>query len=554
MKSPIVLLAVFSVVALAFMGCATTGVIADSEGFDIRNSSGDKHVRPKWLKNSGDRDGKNKRVFTVKGVDSEYTKQDVAIAELNKLAQRRISEYIDKTIKVKSTDYFWGTTENDNISGREEVTSFAEAYTEVKLQGISQEKYYWELTKGKGKEPYYTVWGEYSIPNDAIEEARKFIKEKETAENYMARKTAEDNKRFAALRDDFSREIEPFFINARKKELFFADQQKYQTRYSHLVEIKAHLESLGSLKEQTVYQNFAFEIKEMVEDYEPTEMMVLSNREQFEQLKLEYESKYAQYETRIARLDERNNILKDEKDEVFALFNKLSEELQQRPADTVLNNSLEQQKTIAQLEERIKVLKDEKDEVFALFNKLSEELQQRPTDTVLNNSLEQQKTIAQLEERNNTLKDEYETRIARLDERNNALKDEKDEVFALFNTLSEELQQRPADTVLNNSLDQQNNAQGVEQYQDEYIRRAVEFIFSWQVPSIEELAKAEKYQVKEGDTLAIIARRRYGSAFYFPWVYRCNQNVISNWDLIRSGEILRLPDAPGSIDSIFTEH
>ncbi|GHV89594.1 hypothetical protein AGMMS50268_00970 [Spirochaetia bacterium] len=444
MRKLMMLLAAFSVVALTFIGCATTGVVANSEGYDIKNSSGDKPVQPSWIKNPEVRDAENMKFFRIKGPSSEYTKLDAAMANLDELAQRRISEYIDKTIKIKDKDLQWTTTENGNISGGENVTSFIEAYTDVKLRGISMERHYWELAKGK--ELYYTGWGEYSIPNDAIEDARKFIAEKESAENYMARKTAEDNKRFDVLRNDFSREIEPFFKDASRKELFFADRQKYQTRYSHLMEIKAQLVSLGSLQEQTVYKDFVFKIKEMVEAYEPTEMLVMSNQEQIDQLRLEYEKK-------IAGLDKGNNALKDE----------------------------------------------------------------------------YEKKITGLNEGNNALKDEYETKIARLDERNNALKDKKDEVFALFNNLSRKF----------------------EQQQNDDLRRLdwyLDIITSWPVPSRQQLATAETYQVKRGDTLVKIARQRYGSGLYFPWVAKCNPNLISNVDLIRVGTTLCLPDPTGSLN------
>ncbi|GHU75157.1 hypothetical protein FACS189461_0880 [Spirochaetia bacterium] len=352
-----------------FAGLRSTGdVIANSLGYDKKNSSGAKLEQPKWLKISAVRDEKNGKIFTVKGIGAEYTKLDTAIAELDKLAQRRISEYIDTNIKAKSTDSFREINRNGEISSEATVTSFAEAYTEVKLQGVAMERNYWELATEKGTGPYYTAWGEYYIPNDAIETARKFATDKAFAESYMTQKMADDNNRFDAIREDFSRETEPFFTDASNIELFFESPQKYQARYSHLMEIKTQLESLRSLNGQAEYQSFVLKIKEMVEVYEPTLMLVMSNREQLDRLKQDYESRYIQYETTIARLTERNSMLAMGRDQL----DELNREYESMYNDYLIN--------IALLDERNNTLKNEKDEMLALFNNLSGKFERQQND------------------------------------------------------------------------------------------------------------------------------------------------------------------------------
>ena len=53
---------------------------------------------------------------------------------------------------------------------------------------------------------------------------------------------------------------------------------------------------------------------------------------------------------------------------------------------------------------------------------------------------------------------------------------------------------------------------------------------------------AEKYTVKEGDTLSAIARAKYPNAFYFPLIQMASSNVISDPDVIEIGDVLTIPN------------
>ena len=52
------------------------------------------------------------------------------------------------------------------------------------------------------------------------------------------------------------------------------------------------------------------------------------------------------------------------------------------------------------------------------------------------------------------------------------------------------------------------------------------------------------YTVQPGDTLSSIARRFYGNAADWQWIYDANKSVIRNPDVIYVGQVLTLPDHP----------
>lgn len=54
----------------------------------------------------------------------------------------------------------------------------------------------------------------------------------------------------------------------------------------------------------------------------------------------------------------------------------------------------------------------------------------------------------------------------------------------------------------------------------------------------------QTYTVVPGDTLSGIARRLYGSAQRWREIYEANTDQLSNPDLIRPGQVLRLPATP----------
>jgi nucleoid-associated protein YgaU len=51
----------------------------------------------------------------------------------------------------------------------------------------------------------------------------------------------------------------------------------------------------------------------------------------------------------------------------------------------------------------------------------------------------------------------------------------------------------------------------------------------------------ESYTVVKGDTLSAIAQRFYGKASLWKKIHQANQDQISNPDLIRPGQVLRIP-------------
>jgi LysM repeat protein len=55
-----------------------------------------------------------------------------------------------------------------------------------------------------------------------------------------------------------------------------------------------------------------------------------------------------------------------------------------------------------------------------------------------------------------------------------------------------------------------------------------------------------RYTVQPGDTLSSIARRFYGNAADWQWIYDANESVIRNPDVIYVGQVLILPDHPAA--------
>ena len=51
----------------------------------------------------------------------------------------------------------------------------------------------------------------------------------------------------------------------------------------------------------------------------------------------------------------------------------------------------------------------------------------------------------------------------------------------------------------------------------------------------------QTYTVRKGDTLSAIARQRYGKASHWHAIFEANRDQISDPDLIRPGQVLKLP-------------
>jgi len=49
------------------------------------------------------------------------------------------------------------------------------------------------------------------------------------------------------------------------------------------------------------------------------------------------------------------------------------------------------------------------------------------------------------------------------------------------------------------------------------------------------------YEVKPGDTLGAIAQRFYGKASLYPKIFEANRDILSNPDLIKVGQKLKIP-------------
>jgi LysM repeat protein len=53
--------------------------------------------------------------------------------------------------------------------------------------------------------------------------------------------------------------------------------------------------------------------------------------------------------------------------------------------------------------------------------------------------------------------------------------------------------------------------------------------------------EATIYEVKPGDTLGAIAQRFYGRASLYPKIFEANRDILSNPDLIKVGQKLKIP-------------
>lgn len=57
---------------------------------------------------------------------------------------------------------------------------------------------------------------------------------------------------------------------------------------------------------------------------------------------------------------------------------------------------------------------------------------------------------------------------------------------------------------------------------------------------------AQTYTVVSGDSLSKIAKRVYGNANRWREIFEANRDQISNPDLIRPGQVLKIPGNPGT--------
>lgn len=57
----------------------------------------------------------------------------------------------------------------------------------------------------------------------------------------------------------------------------------------------------------------------------------------------------------------------------------------------------------------------------------------------------------------------------------------------------------------------------------------------------EKPAEETLYEVKPGDTLGAIAQRFYGKASLYPKIFEANRDILSNPDLIKVGQKLKIP-------------
>ena len=60
-------------------------------------------------------------------------------------------------------------------------------------------------------------------------------------------------------------------------------------------------------------------------------------------------------------------------------------------------------------------------------------------------------------------------------------------------------------------------------------------------PGGQPVGEAQIYEVKPGDTLGHIAQRFYGKASLYPKIFEANKDILSNPDLIKAGQKLKIP-------------
>lgn len=60
-------------------------------------------------------------------------------------------------------------------------------------------------------------------------------------------------------------------------------------------------------------------------------------------------------------------------------------------------------------------------------------------------------------------------------------------------------------------------------------------------PGSQTACEVQTYEVKPGDTLSAIAQRFYGRASLYPKIFEANRDILTNPDLIKVGQKLKLP-------------
>ena len=63
----------------------------------------------------------------------------------------------------------------------------------------------------------------------------------------------------------------------------------------------------------------------------------------------------------------------------------------------------------------------------------------------------------------------------------------------------------------------------------------------WQSPAPPAAEEPTLYEVKSGDTLGAIAQRFYGKASLYPKIFEANRDILTNPDLIKAGQKLKIP-------------
>jgi LysM repeat protein len=62
-----------------------------------------------------------------------------------------------------------------------------------------------------------------------------------------------------------------------------------------------------------------------------------------------------------------------------------------------------------------------------------------------------------------------------------------------------------------------------------------------QPPTPQKTQEETIYTVQKGDTLSALAQRFYGKASLYPKIFEANRDILSNPDLIKIGQKLRIP-------------
>jgi LysM repeat protein len=61
------------------------------------------------------------------------------------------------------------------------------------------------------------------------------------------------------------------------------------------------------------------------------------------------------------------------------------------------------------------------------------------------------------------------------------------------------------------------------------------------IPAPPRIGEETIYEVQKGDTLSALAQRFYGKASLYPKIFEANRDILSNPDLIKIGQKLRIP-------------